>query len=138
VTLADELRDRDDRVPLVEHALLVARLGLASDVDLPSADVVAALLTLPGAVVHTIGAARLLERLDAHVARRHPVDLEFHGGPTVARVPVGDDRACRLVLEDGRVRVVATDLPIALVPADARLLATALHRLADLAEEDRS
>lgn len=86
------LRAADDRVPTVERALLAARLGLAGDdLELLLDATVTDLLELPGSVTLTIAAARLLGRLDAHVARRYPVDLERGDGVTVARVPLGDD-----------------------------------------------
>lgn len=86
------LRAADDRVPTVERALLAARLGLVGDdLDLLLSTTVTDLLELPSSVTLTIAAARLLEHLDAHVARRHPVDLEYGDDVTVVRVPLGDD-----------------------------------------------
>lgn len=119
MTLADDLRAADDRVPVVERALLAARLGLAvDDLDLLLNVTVTDLLELPGAVVHTVAAARLLDRLDARVARRHPVDLEHRPGVTVARVPLGDDDVLEVTLEDGAVHV-----PHGTSPSDRRPLA---------------
>lgn len=136
------LRDGDDRVPLVERALLAARLGLTGDdLGLLADATVADLLALPTGVTLTIGAARLLERLDAHVARAHTVDLDHRDDATVARVALGADGEHGVVtaaLGDGapdRLVVLAVDdrEVASLDVGETEALGRALLRLAALA-----
>lgn len=132
-SVADRIRREDARVPYVERALLAAQLGTTlDDLLLLGDDVVTSLLDRPSAVVQTIGASRLLERIDAHVAREHPVDLERHGPITTASVPVGDDDATRVVLERGTVFIDSLELSA----DDAEALAHALLRLVALARAE--
>lgn len=151
---ADDLRARlrrDDRVAVVERALLASRLGLGSDDDLLDDRVVDALLALPTAVILTIEAARLLERLDVIVARAHPVDLTYHDrtadryAATVARVPLGADglhgvvTAALVETDPDLLLVLAVDdrEAASLDVAETEALAYALLRLVAHAEEDR-
>ena len=135
--VADQLRAADDRVPVVERAFLAQRLGLAGDdLELLDESTVTDLLALPSSVVLPIAASRLLARLDAVVARAHPVDLESYHALTVAVVSTGDG-AYRAVLEDGRV-YLPDGVPIGqttddgLTLDDAEALAYALLRLVEL------
>jgi hypothetical protein len=134
------LRATDDRVPLVERRLLGARLGLTGDdLDLLLNTTVTDLLELPASVTLTIGASRLLAELDAHVARAHPVDLSSHGPLTTAEVPLGEDDALQLVLEDGLIYLppaLDREGQHALDPDDAEALAYALIRLAGVSRAD--
>jgi hypothetical protein len=93
------------------------------------------LLTLPTVVTATVAASRLLERLDARLAREHPVDLEFHGPVAVATVPLGDDDAGRVVLERGVVTITDDVDHRALSVDDAEALAYALLRLVAVARD---
>lgn len=134
--LADRLRAADDRVPVVERAFLAQRLGLVGDdLELLDDDVVTRFLALPASVTLPIAATRLLERLDAVVARAHPVLLDWPGDgdgfTAVATVPFGDDDRLRVVLDDGVVAVRREVSPV-LAPLsldDAEALAYALLRL---------
>lgn len=136
------LRAADDRVPTVERALLAARLGLVGDdLDLLLNTTVTDLLELPSSVTLTIAAARLLEHLDAHVARRHPVDLEYGDDVTTARVPLGDDTMVTAALQHDLpawlVVLEVDDREAATLDVDeADHLAYALLRLVAHAEEE--
>lgn len=139
-SVQDRIRREDDRVPYVERALLAAQLGTTyDDLELlPEVEVVQALLNRPSAVVQTIGASRLLEKIDAHVARERPVNLEYHGPITTATVPIGDDESLRLVLEDGTIHLPSDVDPGSLwfTTDDAEALAHALLRLVTLARAE--
>ena len=138
--LVDRIRERDVRIPYVERAFLARQLGLGRD-DLLSLDdhVIGALTNIPTSVMNVIGAERLLEAIDAAVAREHPVDMEYHGPVTTATVPIGDDDSARLVLEDGAIYVprvtddVTEAFPLELSPDDAEAVAYALLRLVEYA-----
>lgn len=132
---------RDDRVPPVERALLASRLGLAGDdLELLLDTTVTDLLALPSSVVLTIGAARLLGHLDAHVARAHPVDLAYGDGVTTARVALGEDgdegivtAALQHDLPEWLVLLERDDREVAQLDlAEAEALAYALLRLVEL------
>lgn len=138
------LRAADDRVPTVERALLAARLSLVGDdLELLLNTTVTDLLELPASVTLTIQAARLLERLDAHEARAHPVDLERDGDRVVARVPLEDDDVAQDVTFDVTLRPDGTidldrDLDPLLTPDDAEALGYALIQLARFGRGDAS
>lgn len=129
----------DPRVPLVERAFLAQRVGLVGgDVELLRDATVRDLLALPSSVVMTIGAARLLERLDAQLAREHPVDVD-HPTPNVAvaHVPFDDDVVFDVVMrDDGRIDL-DRDLDPLLSLDEAESLAYALLRLVELARSRR-
>lgn len=142
--LAERLRAADDRVPVVERAFLAQRLGLVGDdLELLDDDVVTRFLALPASVTLPIAATRLLEHLDAVVARAHPVLLDWPGDgdgfTAVATVPFGDDDdRLRVVLDDGVVAVRREVSPV-LAPLsldDAEALAYALLRLVGLGRVD--
>lgn len=135
-------REDDPRVSVIERGLLAAQLGTTvDDLDLLDDAVVTALLNRVNAATTVIGASRLLEKLDAHVARQHPVDLEWHGPITTATVPYGEDDVLRVVLEHGKIYLPfaaevdsASPNPTAptLTPDDAEDLAHALLRLVQI------
>lgn len=133
----------DPRVPLVERGLLAARLGeTLHDLESLGDAVVSELLAQPSARLHTVGAHRLLERLDAQVARAHPVDLERRDGVVAAIVHLdgddGDDATVvtgtlRVDRDDPEVVVEVDDVEaVALTLAAAEALAHALLRLVEL------
>lgn len=143
----DRVRREDGRVPYVEQALLAAQLGTTiDDLLLLGDDVVTTLVNRSSAVTQTIGASRLLERIDAHVAREHPVDLEYHGPITTATVPIRDDDSVRLALESSVIYLPHHELAeltddgygaqVRLSPDDAEALAHALLRLVTLARAE--
>lgn len=153
-TLADRVRAADDRVSYVERAFLAQRLGLAGDdLELLVDGTVADLLALPSSVVLPLAARRLLDQLDAHRARAHPVDLDYlPRGVTVARVLTDEEETLTVALDhdyhpgapgDGPAPPVATlelerdDEHVAtLTVDDAEALAYALLRLVQLARSE--
>lgn len=153
-SLVERIRARDARIPYVERAFLARQLGLGrDDLELLPDDVVTTLLDIPPSVSNVVGAERLLEQLDAHVAREHPVTLEWHhDNLVVAEVPIngGDDEldALRLVLGDGKIELPTYDLreatdtgpnsEVKLDPDDAENLAYALLRLVEVARTEEN
>lgn len=141
----ERIRRDDSRVAVIERGLLAAQLGTTiHDLDLLDDAVVNALLNRSNSPTTVIGALRLLELLDAHVARAHPVDVE-HGQVTTATVPIGEDDAVRLALENGVIHLPHRDLiditlgidtepgpQVRLSPTDAEFLAYALLRLVQI------
>jgi hypothetical protein len=110
VTKRDDLLTRlraDPRVDVVVRAFVAQRLGLlGDDADLLGDrfdDLVTELHRIGTAASLVVGATRLLDHLDAQLARAHPVDLEW----------TDDGAAEATVLTDADDRVTAT-----LVPAD--------------------
>lgn len=146
---APRLRDRlraDPRVPVVTRAFLGQRLGLVGDdLELLDDDVVVRFLALPGSVTLGLGAVRLLERLDALVARAHPVDLSYRSTDvTVARVAVddGDVEVTAALQLDGVEPWVTLEVDdrevVTLDVGDTEALAYALLRLVRLARGEGS
>lgn len=139
--LVDRLRAADPRVPVVERGLLAARLGATvQDLDLLDAGTVADLLAQPAAVLHAFGAARLLEHLDAVVARAHPVALDRPTTDVVVATVLVDDgdvtltAALQLDLVDPLVVLEVDDREAVQVDLDeTEALAYALLRLIDVA-----
>jgi hypothetical protein len=151
-SLIERLR-ADGRVPYVERGLLDRELGLFGDLQLLDDALVTTLLNTPSAVSRTIAASRLLEHVDAHVAREHPVSLEWHhDNLVVAEVPLGDGErdvgALRLVFGDGKIELPTYDLreatdtgpnsEVKLDPSDAESLAYALLRLVEIARTEEN
>lgn len=142
-SLANRVRARDVRVPYVERAFLARQLGLGrDDLDLLPDAAVEALLNTPTSVMNVIGAERLLEHLDAAVAREHPVDLDYLASGNVrANVPQEFDATIELELVGGaRIHLDQTvltpddtehDNHLDLTPDDAEALAYALLRLVE-------
>lgn len=139
----ERVRRDDPRVPVIERGLLAAQLGTTvHDLNLLEHQlprVVATLLDRSAAVVQTIGAQRLLEQLDAHEARRHPVDLEYPSADvTVARVPFDDGdteltAALQHDLEEPLVVLEVAEREVAqLDVTETEALAYALLRLVQL------
>lgn len=146
----DDLRaraNRDPRVAVVARAFLAQRLGLVGDdLELLADATVRDLLALPAGVLLDLAAARLLERLDAQLARAHPVDLDHvepvhdvpHAAATIARVPLDDDVSFDLTLRRDGMIDLDRDLDPLLTPDDAEALAYALLRLVALAREEET
>lgn len=135
-SLTNRIRARDVRIPYVERAFLARQLGLGrDDLELLPDAAVEALLNTPTSVMNVIGAERLLEQLDAAVAREHPVDLDFpHDNVTVANVPMGDDEVLRVtsvIVPDAHRIVLDCEATPAFSPDDAEALAYALLRLVE-------
>lgn len=132
-SLVERIRSRDARIPYVERAFLARQLGLGrDDLELLPDAVVETLLSIPTSVSNVIGAQRLLEHLDAHVAREHPVNVDHEPSRTVARVWLPGDEELTVALDGGFVT-----LPDGrqVLPDDAEHLAYALLRLVEYARE---
>lgn len=136
---------RDPRVDVVARRLLAVRLGVpVDDLDLLPDATVTHLLTLPSLdVALVLGAHRLLEHLDAQVARAHPVDLDRPvPGVTVATVLTADDDRVTVAYDHdvGAHRPVALEVDdrplLDLTRDDAEALAHALLRLVAVAHEE--
>lgn len=141
MSYAHDLRDRlraDPRVDVVARSFVAQRLGLVGDdLELLEDATVADLLALPSSVVTFIGAARLLERLDAWLAREHPVDLEYRDDVVVARAPLEDDVTFDVRLRADGLIDLDRDLDPLLDPDEAEAIAYALLRLTEVARGRR-
>lgn len=140
------MRREDSRVAVVERGLLAAQLGTTvQDLDLLGDDVVRSLLDRPSGVLQTIGAARLLEKLDAHAAREHPVDVDYlevvhpidHAAVAIARVPLEDDVTFDVTLRRDGTIDLDRDLDPLLSSDEAEHLAYALLRLVQVHRSDQ-
>jgi hypothetical protein len=151
VRITDELRAADPRVDDVVRAFVLQRLSLSDD-DLADDVVEAVLRHVLRSFIgghYVVGAVRLLARLDAVVARAHPVDLTYHErtadryAATVTRVPLGDDglhgvvTAALVDADPDRLVVLAVDdrEAASLDVVEAEALAYALLRLVALARD---
>lgn len=124
----------DSRVNIIERALIAYRLGESSTALLDE-HVIRELMDMPSGIVGTITASKLLEQLDAHEARKHPVDIDRDGDVMIAHVPLDDDDTFDLILRDDNRIALDRDMDPFLNADEAEHMAYALLRLASIARE---